>query len=464
MHQKRKTRRSYGTGSLITVDTGRRHAGTTTASSATRPGGRSSAASGRSARRTSRTGSQVAGRGAAARPDPTTTAAVRRSSTPARSAAAADAWLTHLEATGVKASSVRAYRAALNKWFLPTLKTRSLDRVTMSDIEHAMRRMRTAGLSDKTIRNYVGVVRALFNFAIDKRRRWTSQNPAADVDLPRAPTLHRDPLPHDRRGVGARRRGPTGRRTSALDRAMYLTAAMTGLRDRGAAGARLARRRLRPRAHPRPAHLGPQGEDVHHAEVPPLGARHPDARRRRRRRSSGFPTQHPDAVEPRPRRARVRRPRRPGSRWGTAACTSGSARRSRLRGSTRRTGSTACGTATGRRSPRRGSRCARCRSGWAIATSRRLSGTPTTARTPASATSSRLRSREVPIRVPNCRQLNVTQTNSARPTARSRAKRHGGDRVRVPPPELHEGPSGAGFRGYRCVRSRAVRLLGCCRA
>src|SRR4051812_35227880 len=37
--------------------------------------------------------------------------------------AAADAWLTYLAATGAKASTVRAYRAALNKWFMPTLKT-----------------------------------------------------------------------------------------------------------------------------------------------------------------------------------------------------------------------------------------------------------------------------------------------------------------------------------------------------
>ena len=68
--------------------------------------------------------------------------------------AAADAWLAHLEANGTKASSVRAYRAALDRWFLPTLKTRSLDRITTADGEHAMSRMRKADLSDKTVRNY----------------------------------------------------------------------------------------------------------------------------------------------------------------------------------------------------------------------------------------------------------------------------------------------------------------------
>ena len=143
--------------------------------------------------------------------------------------AAADAWLTHLAATGNKASTVRAYRAALSKWFLPTLKARSLDRITTSDIEHAMRQMRKAGLSDKSIRNYVGVIRALVNYAADKRRRWTARNPAADIDLPKIPTsteiryltatevwtLVHSAQPGSYHGI---------------DRALYVTAAMTGMR------------------------------------------------------------------------------------------------------------------------------------------------------------------------------------------------------------------------------------------
>ena len=143
--------------------------------------------------------------------------------------AAADAWFSHLQATGTKASSIRAYRSALDKWFLPTLKARSLDRITEEDVEHAMQRMRAASLSDKSIRNYVGVLRALFNFAADKRRRWTKRNPAADVELPKAPTytdiLYLTPA-EVWALVDAARPGPY----QQLDRAMYLTAAMTGLR------------------------------------------------------------------------------------------------------------------------------------------------------------------------------------------------------------------------------------------
>jgi integrase len=138
--------------------------------------------------------------------------------------AAAAAWLTHLEATGTKASSLRAYRAAL-AWFLPALGRRALDRITETDVEHAMGQMRKAGLSDKTVRNYVGVLRALFNFAGDKRRKWTRRNPAAVVELPKAPTYTeiRYLTPAEVWALADAARAPA-------ERALYLTAAMTGLR------------------------------------------------------------------------------------------------------------------------------------------------------------------------------------------------------------------------------------------
>lgn len=142
---------------------------------------------------------------------------------------AADAWLAHLHATGVKASSIRAYRSSLDKWFMPAMKTRSLNRIATSDVEHAMARMRTAGLSDKSIRNNVGTLRALFNFAADRRRRWATRNPVDDIDMPNLPTyteiryLTKDEIWLLVDAVAA---GPY----HALDRAMYLTAAMTGLR------------------------------------------------------------------------------------------------------------------------------------------------------------------------------------------------------------------------------------------
>lgn len=149
---------------------------------------------------------------------------------------AADAWLAHKAATGVKASSIRADRSALDKWFMPTLGARSLDRITTADVEHAISRMHKAQLSDKSIRNYVGSLRALLNFAADKRRRWTTRNPVDDVELPRAPTyaeiryLTTDEVWTLVEAVRPVPITGTDATYEALDRAMIVTAAMTGLR------------------------------------------------------------------------------------------------------------------------------------------------------------------------------------------------------------------------------------------
>jgi integrase len=92
-----------------------------------------------------------------------------------------------------------------------------------------MRRMREAGRSDKSIRNYVGVIRALVNFAMDKRRRWTTRNRADDVDLPKNPTYTEIRcLTTDEVGALVDHAQPGPYRE--LDQALYLIAAMTGMR------------------------------------------------------------------------------------------------------------------------------------------------------------------------------------------------------------------------------------------
>lgn len=100
-----------------------------------------------------------------------------------------------------------------------------------------MARMRKAELSDKTIRNYLGALRALFNYARDKRRRWTSRNPVDDVDLPDAPSyaeIRYLTIDEVWALIDAVRPVAIGDGSDAtyeaLDRAMYVTAAMTGLR------------------------------------------------------------------------------------------------------------------------------------------------------------------------------------------------------------------------------------------
>ena len=84
-------------------------------------------------------------------------------------------------------------------------------------------------LAPKTIRNIVATLSALFNFAMAPRRRWATSNPCAGVELPAVPEtgeirfLTLDELDAL---VGQARPGEF----HALDRAIFLTAAMTGLR------------------------------------------------------------------------------------------------------------------------------------------------------------------------------------------------------------------------------------------
>ena len=111
----------------------------------------------------------------------------------------------------------------------PFFRERALDAITPEDVHDLVGVLEGKGLSPKSIRNVVATLSALFNFAKAPRRRWATSNPCEGVDLPavreaaeiRFLTLEEvDALvAHARPGI-----------FQAIDRAMFLTAAMTGLR------------------------------------------------------------------------------------------------------------------------------------------------------------------------------------------------------------------------------------------
>ena len=138
---------------------------------------------------------------------------------------AAAAYLHHMAATGTKRSTQRAYKAALDRWWLPSLQDRSLNRISSEDIEDVIVRMRGEQLADKTVLNYVGVLRALFNWAAAKPRRWVTTNPVEDIALPKAPSYREIKyLRPDEILLLA------DKAVTPADRAIYLTAGMCGLR------------------------------------------------------------------------------------------------------------------------------------------------------------------------------------------------------------------------------------------
>ena len=112
---------------------------------------------------------------------------------------------------------------------VPFFGDQSLDRIGEDDIARLLVRLRRLGRAPKTIRNVAGTLHSLFEFAV--RRRWVDANPCKQVDLPAVrPTADIRFLAHHElqsvleRGIPMDERAP-------LDRALYLTAAMTGLRQ-----------------------------------------------------------------------------------------------------------------------------------------------------------------------------------------------------------------------------------------
>jgi integrase len=146
-------------------------------------------------------------------------------------------YLVHLERAGRKPSTIAAVRAHVEHWLVPFFGDRSLDAIRAEDVNDLVTLMlagrrpgalrRDKPLSPKTVRNAIGTLNAMYAHA--QRKRWATTNPVREVELPAVPS-HDDIRflePAEVEAVAAAARpGPY----QAIDRALFLTAAMTGLR------------------------------------------------------------------------------------------------------------------------------------------------------------------------------------------------------------------------------------------
>jgi integrase len=139
-------------------------------------------------------------------------------------------YLAHLKALGRKRSTLTAVDMALRVWIGPHLRGRAFARVRPEDIEDMMRAMVASGVGPKSIRNYIGTLSAMYRYAMHPRRRWANTNPCEVIDLPALPAsteIRYLPVPQ----VQALANAAVPGEYQQLDRALYLTAAMTGLRQ-----------------------------------------------------------------------------------------------------------------------------------------------------------------------------------------------------------------------------------------
>lgn len=147
-------------------------------------------------------------------------------------------YVAHLDRQGRKKATIVAVRSILDRWLIPFFGDKAIDAIRQEDVADLMRLMeagrrptqptRGKPCGPKTIRNYIGTLSALFNLA--ERKGWASSNPARLVDLPAAE--HSEDIHFlEADEVLALADAAIKGDYQAIDRGLYLTAAMTGLRQ-----------------------------------------------------------------------------------------------------------------------------------------------------------------------------------------------------------------------------------------
>ena len=139
------------------------------------------------------------------------------------------ALLGHLEAKGCSKSHRETVESHLRVHLVPFFKGRSLDRITEDDVTRLVVLLRRLGRAPKTVRNVASTLNSPFELAV--RRGWVGVNPCKRVDVPAVqPSGDIRFLTQDELRSVLERGIPDDERAK-LERALYLTAAMTGLRQ-----------------------------------------------------------------------------------------------------------------------------------------------------------------------------------------------------------------------------------------
>lgn len=140
-----------------------------------------------------------------------------------------DAYIAHVrDFLERKPSTAQDYEGILNK-AESGLPKKTIDRYKPADIEGYVSTMRAAGRSPKTIRNHLIFLHGLFAFAV--KRGWAPSNAVAEAERPRPAGTDPDIHYIDLEELEALLNEVPEDVLGAVDRPLYLTAAMTGLRQ-----------------------------------------------------------------------------------------------------------------------------------------------------------------------------------------------------------------------------------------
>lgn len=144
---------------------------------------------------------------------------------------AGERYLNHLgDVMGRKPSTVSDYGYMLSAHMVPFFGARKLDRIDADLVADYMAQKRRQGLAPKTVANHMRFMHGLFAFAV--KRGWMTANVVAQVDRPAAEGADPDIAYLEMSEVEAVIRAvPVEGKFASTDRALFLTAAMTGLRQ-----------------------------------------------------------------------------------------------------------------------------------------------------------------------------------------------------------------------------------------
>lgn len=139
-------------------------------------------------------------------------------------------YVRHLETVRYrKRSTIQDYEIMLRRHLVPFFGDKPLERVGAGDVESYVQAKLRCGLARQTVVNQLNFLHGVFAHA--SKRGWTTDNPVADVERP--PAGRRDPdirfLRTDE--VEALLRAVPDDVLGEVERALYLTAAMAGLRQ-----------------------------------------------------------------------------------------------------------------------------------------------------------------------------------------------------------------------------------------
>lgn len=139
-------------------------------------------------------------------------------------------YVYHVEhVMGRKPSTVRDYRIIVSKHLAPYFGSKPISRITSDDVAAYLTIKVKQGLSAKTISNHLTLAHGVFQFAV--KRSLAPTNPVAAVDRPRPAGANPDFRYLDMADFEALLRAIPDDLLGPTDRALYITAAMTGLRQ-----------------------------------------------------------------------------------------------------------------------------------------------------------------------------------------------------------------------------------------